>query len=94
MRKLKTDDLKEEQIEAFASGSDPTLVSNQKKEKSFPTPVSIDKNSPQAAHNFCSINLGLNRYEKKLLDQLSKQTGRSRLNVLRTALLEYGKQRG
>lgn len=92
MRKLKTGDSREEQIEAFASGGDPALGSTQKTAKPLSTPAGADKDSPQAAHNFCSINLGLNRYEKNLLDQLSKQTGRSRLNVLRAALIEYGKR--
>ncbi len=86
MRKLNTGGSREEQIEAFASGSDPALGSSQKKAKPLSASAGADKDSPQAAHNFCSINLGLNRYEKKLLDQLSKQTGRSRLNVLRAAL--------
>lgn len=86
MRKLKTTDTKEAQIEAFASGSDPASPARQKK-------TAPDPNSPQAAHNHCSINLGLNKYEKNLLDELSKSTGRSRLNVLRAALIEYGKSR-
>lgn len=84
MRKLKTTSAKEEQIEAFASGSDP--ASPVRKQKASPDP-----DSPQAPHNYCSINLGLNQYEKNLLDELSKSTGRSRLNVLRAALIEYGK---
>lgn len=84
MRKLKTTSATEEKIEAFASGSDPTLPAHKQK-------VNSDPDSPQAAHNYCSINLGLNRYEKSLLDELSKLTGRSRLNVLRAALIEYGK---
>ena len=84
MRKLKTSSNREEQIEAFASGSDPTPP--KQKQKSSP-----DLDSPQAAHNYCSINLGLNRYEKNLLDELSASTGRSRLNVLRAALVAYGK---
>lgn len=91
MRKLNTGGSREEQIEAFASGGDPALGSTRKTAKPS-APADTDKDSPQAAHNFCSINLGLNRYEKKLLDQLSEQTGRSRLNVLRAALIEYGKQ--
>jgi hypothetical protein len=33
MRKLNTGGLREEQIEAFASGSDPAIGSNRKKEK-------------------------------------------------------------
>lgn len=86
MRKLKTTSAKEEQIESFASGSDPAPP--ERKQKASP-----DIDSPQAAHNYCSINLGLNRYEKNLLDELSKSTGRSRLNVLRAALTEYGKSR-
>ncbi len=84
MRKLKTTDRQEAKIEAFASGSDPASPARKQK-------ASLDPDSPQAPHNYCSINLGLNRYEKSLLDELSKSTGRSRLNVLRAALVEYGK---
>lgn len=85
MRKLKK---REKQIEAFATGADPALGEPTKQKKHS------SQNEPDAPHNHCSINLGLNKYEKDLLDKISKITGRSRLNVLRQALLEYSSKHG
>ncbi|PID65051.1 MAG: hypothetical protein CR977_02440 [Gammaproteobacteria bacterium] len=47
MRKLNTGGSRGEQIEAFASDSDPALGSSQKKAKPLSAPAGADKDSPQ-----------------------------------------------
>ena len=45
--------------------------------------------NPHAPHNYKSVRLPFNEYEWDILEEGCAITGRSKLNLLREALLEY-----
>lgn len=51
-------------------------------------PDRVDKN-PHAPRNFKAVRLPFNEYEWDMLEEGCEITGRSKLNLLRVALLEY-----
>ena len=62
-------------VEAFAANADKTK-----------TELNSIKNSPDAPHNYKSINLPLNKYYFELLDKAAKKERRSKLELLRMAI--------
>lgn len=68
----------ERRIEAFASKAD--LVPGEQPEDN----KVLDKDAPR---DFKSIRVGFNEYEYQVLDALSKKHNRSKLNMIRHAIL-------
>jgi len=68
----------ERRIEAFASKAD--LVPGEQPENN----KVLDKDAPR---DFKSIRVSFNEYEYGVLDQLSKKLNRSKLNLIRHAIL-------
>ncbi|HAW0781295.1 TPA: hypothetical protein JLK32_003149 [Escherichia coli] len=68
----------ERRIEAFASKAD--LVPGEQPENN----KVLDKDTPR---DFKSIRVSFNEYEYGVLDQLSKKLNRSKLNLIRHAIL-------
>lgn len=70
-----------EQIEAFASGAD----SETKKEEK-PT---LD---PNAKREYKAIRVPFNEFEYSKLDEVATKTGRTKLNVIRWAILKLAEE--
>lgn len=48
-----------------------------------------ERNNPHAPRNFKAVRLPFNEYEWRILEEGCELTGRSKLNLLRKALIEY-----
>ena len=69
-----------EEIEAFASGAGDGKTEMDR---------SLD---PDAKHDFKSILVPFNKYEYTKLEAAAKETGRSRLNFIRRAILKLAEE--
>lgn len=69
-------------IEKFASSADGNTSQSLKP---------LDKDAPR---NFKSINVPLNEYENAVLENLCKQQNRSKLNMIRHAILKMAEDEG
>ena len=69
----------EEALEAFASGADAKIKSD----------LTLN---PNAKRNYKAISLSLNKYEYFILDNIAKKTGRSKLNLIRWAILKIAEE--
>lgn len=69
-----------EEIEAFASGADGGSAKPKQEEKH-----ALD---PNANRDFKAIRVPFNEYEYKKLDEVATKTGRTKLNVMRWAILK------
>ncbi|POG21175.1 hypothetical protein C2855_21670 [Aeromonas bestiarum] len=72
----------DEQIEAFAAKADGGTLKNN---------VYTHLN-PSAKRDFKGIRVPLNEYEYKKLTELSEKTGRTKLNVIRFAILKLANE--
>lgn len=78
-----TSDL-DKKVEAFAAGAD--LNPGDKA-----APAELDKN---ASRDFKSIRVPFNEYEYEVLEKLCKHENRSKLNMLRQAMLQEAERLG
>ena len=67
-----------DQIEAFAAGAE-----------AAPTAQEPD---PAAPRNFKALKVGFNEYEYQILEAASRQSGRSKLNFIRHAVLKMAEE--
>lgn len=72
-----------EEIEAFASGADGG-IDNKPKQK-----VELD---PNAKREYKAIRVPFNEYEFSKLEEIATKTGRSKLNVIRWAILKLAEE--
>ena len=73
-----------EQIEAFASGADGGAAKPKQEEK--PT---LD---PNAKRDFKAIRVPFNEYDYSKLEAIANKTGRTKLNVIRWAILKLAEE--
>ena len=72
-----------EQIEAFAAGAEGGAKIEQAK---------ANKPNQNAIRNYRAMRVPFNQYEYEQLDAASKLSGRSKLNVMRYAMLKFAKE--
>ena len=73
-----------EDIEAFASGADGG--------SHLPTQPSTNSLDPNAKREFKAIRVPFNGFEYSKLEEVAKKTGRSKLNVMRWAILKLAEE--
>lgn len=69
----------DKEIEAFAAAADSGGYLNEKD----------DPLSPTANRDYKSIRVPLNRYEYSKLEKIARNTGRTKLSVIRRAILKF-----
>ncbi|WP_020405268.1 hypothetical protein [Hahella ganghwensis] len=73
-----------EEIEAFASGADGGSITPKQEEK-----PALD---PNAKREFKAIRVPFNEYEYSKLEEVATKTGRTKLNVIRWAILKLAEE--
>lgn len=73
-----------EEIEAFASGADGGNSKTEKKPE--------ETLNPNANRDFKAIRVPFNEYEYNKLDEVATKTGRTKLNVMRWAVLKLAEE--
>lgn len=71
------------EIEAFASGADGGSEPQQTKEQLL---------DPNAKREYKAIRVPFNEYEYSKLEEIANKTGRSKLNVIRWAILKLAEE--
>jgi hypothetical protein len=74
----------EQEIEAFAAGAEGGTLPAQNPEKPL-----LD---PHANRDYKGIRVPFNEYEYRKLEWVSTKTGRTKLNVIRTAILKMAEE--
>ncbi len=72
-----------EEIEAFASGAEGGLKQEKKPEAQL---------DPGASRDYKGIRVPFNEYEYRKLETVAKKTGRTKLNVIRLAILKLAEE--
>lgn len=82
----------DEQIDAFAAGADNAPLKGKEiaPAKTIEQPATLDKN---AKRDFKAISVPFNEYEYSKLEKACEKTGRSKLNLIRHAILTLAEQK-
>ncbi len=73
-----------EQIEAFASAADGGTITT--------GPEAKENLDPKAKRDYKAIRVPFNEFEYSKLDEVAKETGRTKLNVIRWAILKLAEE--